>query len=168
MFASIHGNGLHILLATKPRFSSKYRTALGARLPQPRSTQTSGSGGRAADRQSRACLSAASLRGGPEVEYCRWSPEGSAAVERQARCGASGYRSASQRAESGHPIGDQSTIYRIRCCASLSGNRDLTPIARPVSTRRRHQTARSVHTVSYHPCMPTSGALWMGRMALML
>ena len=32
----------------------------------------------------------ASLRGGPEVEYCRWSPEGPAAVEPQTLCGASG------------------------------------------------------------------------------
>ena len=30
----------------------------------------------------------ASWRGGPEVEYWRWSPEGSAVVERQTRCGA--------------------------------------------------------------------------------
>ena len=92
----------------------KHRIASGARLPQPRSTETSGSGGRAADRQSRACLSAASLRGGPEVEYCRWSPEGPAAVERQTRCGALGPPGARvrERAWAEAQIEDQSTIYR--------------------------------------------------------
>ena len=35
----------------------RHRIAPEAHLPQPRSTETSGSGGREADRQSRACLS---------------------------------------------------------------------------------------------------------------
>ena len=67
-------------------------SAAGANLPQPRSAEIPGSGGRAADRQSRACLSAASLRGGPGIEHCRWLPEGPAAVERKTRCGGSGVR----------------------------------------------------------------------------
>ena len=76
------------LLPTAPRL--KPRSAAGANVSQPRSTETPGSGGRVADRQSRACLSAASLRDGPGVEYCRWSSEGPATVEPQRRCGSSG------------------------------------------------------------------------------
>ena len=72
--------------------SLTHHSAAGANLPQPRSAEIPGSGGRAADRQSRACLSAASLRGGPGIEHCRWSPEGPAAVERKTRCGGSGWR----------------------------------------------------------------------------
>jgi hypothetical protein len=72
------------------------RSAAGANLLQPRSAEDSGSGGCAADRQSRACLSAASLRGGPESEHCRWSPEGPATVERKTRCGGSGGRPATK------------------------------------------------------------------------
>ena len=91
----------------------------------------------------------ASLRGGPEIEYCRRSPEGPAAVERRARCGASG---------PARRVSSKIAIYYI-------ATHELQARA---TARKRHQTARIEHTVSNHPCMPTSGALWMGRMALML
>ena len=46
-----------VILSAQRLTSQTHHNAAGANLPQPRSAEISGSGGRAADRQSRACLS---------------------------------------------------------------------------------------------------------------
>ncbi len=50
-------SGAHEIYTTPLCTSLTHHSAAGANLPQPRSAEIPGSGGRAADRQSRACLS---------------------------------------------------------------------------------------------------------------